>query len=45
MEIGDSFTVEKMNQAVRASAVAKQDGYKCATRKQPDGTYRVWRIK
>lgn len=33
LKIGDSFLIK--SQSV---------GIKCTTRKQPDGTYRVWRI-
>jgi hypothetical protein len=45
MEVGDSFSVDALNQAIAAKATAKKDGYKTAVRKQADGSYRVWRTK
>lgn len=43
MEVGDSFAVP--NDTYRSMhALFGQNGLKCTTRKQPDGTYRVWRI-
>ncbi len=45
MEIGDSFMVEKFNQSETARMRAKKLGYVVTTRKQQDGSYRVWRVK
>lgn len=45
LEVGDSFVIPKANAraAVYIYACAKKRGVKVTTRKQPDGTTRVWR--
>lgn len=41
MEVGDSFAASSYR---NMHALFGQNGRKCVTRRQPDGTYRVWRI-
>lgn len=43
MDVGDSFTVPTGAHR-NIHALFGQNGRKCATRKQPDGTHRVWRV-
>ena len=42
LEIGDSFVYHRQSGFAK---LLKFLGIKIATRKQPDGTYRIWRIE
>ena len=43
MDVGDSFTITG-DSSRGVHAQFGKEGRKCVTRKQPDGTYRVWRV-
>jgi hypothetical protein len=45
MDVGDSFTVLCVTEARNAYTCAKRKGYLLCTRKLPDGSYRIWRVK
>jgi len=44
MNIGDSFTTTKIGR-INAYACAKRNGVKITSRKQENGTFRIWRTK
>lgn len=44
-EVGDSFVIpDSPSKGTNASIAAARLGMKVATRKQPDGSFRIWRI-
>ncbi len=43
MEVGDSIVVSREHEP-RTHPIARGAGIKIATRRQPDGTTRVWRV-
>lgn len=43
MEIGDSFIVNNGEDANRARSCAYNHNMRAVCRRQPDGTYRIWR--
>lgn len=45
MNVGDSVVVPSASASRAFRANAAYNGIKLASRKQPDGTFRVWRIK
>ena len=44
MEVGDSFVVESQSARISVIQRAKVLGYFVTSRKQLDGTYRIWRV-
>jgi len=45
MEVGDSVLCQTMKEIISVRAAIYRTGYKPIVRKQPDGTWRLWKVK
>lgn len=45
MEAGDSFVVLTNSERIYAAQMARKCGFVYTSRKQKDGTYRIWRVE
>jgi len=45
MEAGDSVLCQTMKEVISVRAAIYRTGHKAVTRKQPEGTWRLWKVK